>query len=69
MSLLIAIELRFDLRETRLEMTKGSSISITSLTKNFGNIRAVSGVTLDIAAGEFLAVMGSSGSGKPHFCA
>jgi phosphonate transport system ATP-binding protein len=34
------------------------------LTKNFGVVEALRGATLDVAAGEFVAVLGPSGSGK-----
>ena len=44
--------------------TAGASIRISRLEKRFGSVFAVDGVDLDIAAGEFIALLGPSGSGK-----
>ena len=40
------------------------SISIAGVSKNFGAFSALDDVTLDIAAGELVALLGPSGSGK-----
>jgi osmoprotectant transport system ATP-binding protein len=39
-------------------------ISYRHVAKNFGSVAAVDDVSLDIAEGEFLAIVGGSGSGK-----
>ena len=39
-------------------------ISVRSLTKRYGEVVAVDGIDLDIAAGEFFTMLGPSGSGK-----
>jgi osmoprotectant transport system ATP-binding protein len=39
-------------------------IGYAHVTKSFGSLRAVDDVSLDIADGEFLAIVGGSGSGK-----
>jgi putative spermidine/putrescine transport system ATP-binding protein len=41
-----------------------AAISLRGLRKRFGTVDAVTGVDLDIADGEFFAVLGPSGSGK-----
>ncbi|MBB3947449.1 MULTISPECIES: polyamine ABC transporter ATP-binding protein [Rhizobium/Agrobacterium group] len=40
------------------------AVSFHRVTRRYGPVTAVSGVTLDIAKGEFFALLGSSGSGK-----
>ena len=39
-------------------------VSIRDVAKHFGPVRAVDGVSLDIAQGEFFALLGPSGCGK-----
>jgi putative spermidine/putrescine transport system ATP-binding protein len=39
-------------------------ISVRGLTKRYGDVVAVDGIDLDIAAGEFFTMLGPSGSGK-----
>ena len=40
------------------------ALSLAGLTRRFGALAAVDGVTLDIAEGEFFTIVGPSGSGK-----
>ncbi len=42
----------------------GAPVQVIDLAKYFGEVRAVDGVSLDVRAGEFLALLGPSGSGK-----
>jgi ABC-type Fe3+/spermidine/putrescine transport system ATPase subunit len=39
-------------------------IALSNITKRFGAVTAVDGVSLDIASGEFLCLLGASGCGK-----
>jgi len=41
-----------------------TAISLRGLSKHFGDVRAVDGLDLDIADGEFFSMLGPSGSGK-----
>src|SRR5262249_37650505 len=51
--------------ETRQEFTLTTpAIRLTGLAKSFGSVRAVDGVDLEIADGEFFSMLGPSGSGK-----
>ena len=46
------------------EQSGGAALSIINATKNYSGAVAVDDVSLDVAAGEFLTMLGSSGSGK-----
>ncbi len=41
-----------------------SAVSFQNVSRHFGNVRAVDDVSLEIAEGEFFAMLGPSGSGK-----
>jgi spermidine/putrescine ABC transporter ATP-binding subunit len=45
-------------------MARDDYISIRNVSKNFGPVRAVDGVNLNIIQGEFFALLGPSGCGK-----
>jgi putative spermidine/putrescine transport system ATP-binding protein len=45
-------------------MSSAAIVSIRSLKRSFGEVRAVDNVDLDIREGEFLTLLGPSGSGK-----
>jgi putative spermidine/putrescine transport system ATP-binding protein len=45
-------------------MQRRAMVSISNLSKSFGEVRAVDGVSLDVLDGEFLTLLGPSGSGK-----
>ncbi len=45
-------------------MQRRSMVSITGLSKSFGDVKAVDNVSLEILDGEFLTLLGPSGSGK-----
>ena len=40
------------------------SLSLQSISKHFGSVKAVDGINLDIEQNEFFALLGPSGSGK-----
>ncbi|MEY2617151.1 MAG: hypothetical protein RL522_153 [Pseudomonadota bacterium] len=45
-------------------MTKTTVVSVQGLAKRYGRDTVFSGVTLEVAAGEFVAIVGDSGVGK-----
>ena len=42
----------------------GVAVSIKNVVKNFGSLRALDGVSLEIAEGEFFGLLGPNGAGK-----
>ncbi|HEY8367855.1 MAG TPA: ABC transporter ATP-binding protein [Thermodesulfobacteriota bacterium] len=46
------------------EKIQGAPVRVVRLEKAYGPVRAVDGVSIDVRAGEFLALLGPSGSGK-----
>ena len=42
----------------------GVAVSIQNIVKNFGTLRALDGVSLEIAEGEFFGLLGPNGAGK-----
>jgi branched-chain amino acid transport system ATP-binding protein len=45
-------------------MSEGSLLALTDLSKSFGGLRAVDGLTLSFAAGETHCIIGPNGAGK-----
>ncbi len=45
-------------------MTGGPAFALNSLTKRFGRVTAVGGVTVEVARGEVVALLGPNGAGK-----
>src|SRR5215475_14235036 len=46
------------------EMTTTASVSATGLVKEFGDVRAVDGIDLEVRQGEIFGVLGPNGAGK-----
>jgi len=46
------------------QAARGATLELKGLTKSFGPVRALDGIDLTTAAGEFVTLLGASGSGK-----
>ncbi len=46
-----------------------SAIEVKKLTKQFNGQTVLHGIDLEVGAGEVVAIIGPSGSGKPLYCA
>ncbi|HUY46888.1 MAG TPA: ABC transporter ATP-binding protein [Streptosporangiaceae bacterium] len=44
--------------------TSGATVQLRNLSRSFGTVRALAGLTLDLAPGELVALLGPSGCGK-----
>jgi ABC-2 type transport system ATP-binding protein len=44
-----------------------AAIEVVDLTKTYGDLRAVDGVSLEVAEGEFVGILGPNGAGKTTF--
>jgi len=44
--------------------SQGVAVTLSDLRRSYGRVRALDGLTLDIAPGEFVALLGPSGCGK-----
>jgi phosphonate transport system ATP-binding protein len=45
-------------------MSAGPAMQVTDLTKSYGDTLAVDNISFEVAAGEFVAILGPSGAGK-----
>lgn len=48
-------------------MTDNVKVSVRNLTKNFGDLKVLDNISFDINEGDFIAVVGPTGSGKTTF--
>src|SRR5436309_3269616 len=47
-----------------VQAERGVAVRLDNVHKTFGDVAVIDDLTLDIAAGEFLAILGPSGCGK-----
>jgi len=66
MTLPVAQPVATDLKPSAISYgaTASPLLEIRSVTKRFGSTPVLSGISLDVAEGEFLTILGASGSGK-----
>src|SRR5882724_7236300 len=50
--------------KTSIEADRSVALRLSKIRRTFGNLTVIDDLTLDIAAGEFLAILGPSGCGK-----
>ncbi len=46
-----------------------ATLRLDDVTKSFGAVRAVDGISLDVGAGECFCLLGPSGCGRARSCA
>jgi ABC-type uncharacterized transport system ATPase subunit len=47
----------------------GAAVSLQEVSRSFGAVRALNGLSLEIGPGELVALLGPSGCGKDHSAA